>query len=260
MPSATDFFPAYITEFMNLVMTMFPNFGSGFTSRFSAEWRRDMLSFLRHGRACPGHPRLNSLIQIPGSHFVRPGMTFATLRSLRTLGAVLRTALLAVLDALSIQHAAEDVVAHAGQVLDAAAADHDHRVLLQIMAFTRDVADHLEAVGQAHFCDLAQRRVRLLRRRGVDACANAALLRRLLQRRHLLARLLHRARTCDQLVDRRHLGLHPQGSRGNSSANSLRGSPPRRARFARESICAKRNCASRPSLSGKRFDATEDRD
>ena len=37
MPSATDFFPAYITEFMNFVMTMFPNFGSGSTSRFSAE-------------------------------------------------------------------------------------------------------------------------------------------------------------------------------------------------------------------------------
>src|ERR1700759_3065857 len=136
-------------------------------------------------------------------------MTFATLRSLRTLGAVFRTALLAVLDALGIQHAAEDVVAHAGQVLDATAAYHDHRVLLQIMAFTGDVADHLEAVGQADLGDLAQRRVRLLRRRGVDARANAALLRRLLQRRHLFARLLHRARTCDQLVDRRHLGLHP---------------------------------------------------
>src|SRR6266478_2865605 len=44
MPSATDFFPAYITEFMNLVMMMFPNFGSGSTSRFSAEWRRDISS------------------------------------------------------------------------------------------------------------------------------------------------------------------------------------------------------------------------
>ena len=34
--------PAYMIEFMNFVMTMFPNFGSGFTSRFSAEWRRDI--------------------------------------------------------------------------------------------------------------------------------------------------------------------------------------------------------------------------
>src|SRR6266404_9003276 len=121
-------------------------------------------------------------------------MTLATSGSFRTLRAIFRTALLAVLDALSIEDAAENVVAHAGQVLDAAAADHDHRVLLKVMAFTGDVADHLEAVGQAHLGDLTKRRVRLLRGRGVDARANAALLRRLLQRRHLLARLLHRTR------------------------------------------------------------------
>src|ERR1700682_5603567 len=126
-------------------------------------------------------------------------MALATLGSLRTFRAVLRTALFTVLDALGIEDAAEDVVAHAGQILDAAAADHDHRVLLKVMAFTRDVADHFEAVGQAHLGDLTKRRVRLLRGRGVDARANAALLRRLLQRGHLLARLLYNARTCDQL-------------------------------------------------------------
>ena len=54
-----------------------------------------------------------------------------------------------------------------------------------------------------------ERGVRLLRRRGVDARADTALLRRLLQRRHLLARLLYDAWTCDQLVDRRHVSLHP---------------------------------------------------
>src|SRR3954469_5747025 len=42
MDSAADFLPSYMIEFMNFVMTMFPNFGSGFTSRFSAEWRRDI--------------------------------------------------------------------------------------------------------------------------------------------------------------------------------------------------------------------------
>src|SRR3954466_7064094 len=128
---------------------------------------------------------------------------------LRTLRAVLRTTLLTVLDALGIQHAAEDVVTHAGQILDATAADHDHGVLLKVMAFTRNVADDFEAVGQAHLGDLTKRRVRLLRGRGVDARANATLLRRLLQRRYLLARLLYRPRTCDQLVDRRHVSLHP---------------------------------------------------
>src|SRR5262249_44384846 len=177
------------------------------------------------------HPRLNSLLEIPGSRCARPGMTFATLRSFRTLGAILRTALLTVLDALGIQHAAEDVVAHAGQVLDAAAADHHHRVLLQVMALAGDVADHLEAVGQAHLRDLAKRRVRLLRGRGVDARAHAALLRRLLQRRHLLARLLHFARLCDQLVDRRHVAFTLLFTRNRSAAAQIlvRDTPPRPA-------------------------------
>src|SRR6185312_3541412 len=150
------------------------------------------LLFLRHGRARPGHPRLDLLIQIPGSHCVRPRMSLATLGSFRTLRAVLGTALLTVLDALGIEDAAENVVTHAWQILDAAAADHDHGVFLKVMTFTWNVADDLEAIGQAYLCDLTKRRVGLLRGRGVDARANAALLRRLLQRRHLLARLLNR--------------------------------------------------------------------
>src|SRR6516165_11913290 len=109
MLSATDFLPACITEFMNFVTTMLPNFGSGRISRLSALWRRDMFCFL--------------------------------VRLLRPLCAVLRPALLAVLHALRVEHAAQDVVAHAGQILHAAAADHDHRVLLQVMALARDVAD-----------------------------------------------------------------------------------------------------------------------
>src|SRR3954463_13385528 len=72
------------------------------------------------------------------------------------------------------------------------------------MALARDVADHLEAVGETNLRDLAQRRVRLLGGRCVDARANSALLRALLQRRHLLARLLHHPRMADQLIDRRH--------------------------------------------------------
>src|SRR6185437_15360932 len=143
MPSATDFLPAYMTAFMNLLTTTLPNFGSGMTSRFSAAWRRDMFRFRLFG----------------------------------ALGAVFRTALLAVLDALGVEHAAQDVVAHPRQVLDAAAADHPHRMFLKVVPLAGDVADHLETVGQAHLGDLAQRRVRLLGRRRVDARADAAFLR-----------------------------------------------------------------------------------
>src|ERR1700722_17689267 len=174
MPSAADFLPSYIREFMNLARTRSPNLAAGVISRRSARWRRDIYISL-----------------------------------LRTLGAIERAALLAILDALGVQHAADDVVAHARQVLHAAAADQDHAVLLKIVAFAGNVGQRFEAVGQAHLGDLAQRGVRLLRRRGVDAGADSTLLRRLLQRRHLLARLLYDARTCDQLVDRRHVSLHP---------------------------------------------------
>src|SRR3546814_19301868 len=67
---------------------------------------------------------------------------------LRTLGAVFRTALLTVLDALGIQNAAQDVVADAGQVANTAAANQHHRVLLKVVAFTGDLADHFALVGQ----------------------------------------------------------------------------------------------------------------
>src|SRR5208282_6741812 len=215
MFSATDFLPACITEFMNLVTTTFPNFGSGWISRFSALWRRDISFFLRHGRARPGHPRLlfsnsgsrrprNLLRGIPGSRCAFPGMTLATLRSLRPFGAVFRAPLLAILHALRIEHAAQDVVAHARQILDAAAADHHHRMLLQVMALAGDIADDLEAIGQPNLGDLAQRRIRLLRRRRVDARADAAFLRALLQGRHLLLRVLGHPRLANELVDRRH--------------------------------------------------------
>src|SRR5262245_34951944 len=123
---------------------------------------------------------------------------------LGSLCSVLGAPLLAVLHALGVEYAAQDVIAHARKVLHAAATDHDHRVLLQIVALARDVADHLETVGQTHLRDLAQRRVRLLRRRRVHARAHAALLRRLLQRRHGVSRPDLHPRLADQLVDGRH--------------------------------------------------------
>ena len=124
---------------MNLVTTASPNFGSGRTSRLTAARRRDI----------------------------------AALSYLRPLGAVFRAALAPVLDALGVVRAADDVIAHAGQILDPAAADQHHRVLLQVVALAGDVAGHLEAVGEPHARDLAQRRVRLFRRRRVDARADA---------------------------------------------------------------------------------------
>src|SRR5258708_4389982 len=104
------------------------------------------------------------------------------------LGAVLRAALLPVLDALRVEPAA----------------DHDDRVLLQIVAFARNITDDLEAIGQPHFRDLAQSRVRLLGRGRVDAGTDAALLRRCSQMARLFPVDFLLPRLADQLADRRH--------------------------------------------------------
>src|SRR5205814_1778530 len=64
------------------------------------------------------------------------------------LCSVLGPALLAAGDAHAVEGAADDVVAHAGEVLDATAADHHHRVLLQVVADAGDVAGHFHPVGE----------------------------------------------------------------------------------------------------------------
>src|SRR5579859_5999844 len=141
MASAVDFLPRVMTVFMNLVSRLRTSrgastyFGSGIVSRFGTSPLRGMLS--------------QSL--------------------LRALGAVLRTALATVGDARGVERAADDVIANAGEILHAAAADHDDGVLLKVVALARNVRGHFHAVGETDTGDLAQRRVRLLRRRGVDA-------------------------------------------------------------------------------------------
>src|SRR3954449_93127 len=72
------------------------------------------------------------------------------------LHAVLRAGLLAVADAGGVERAAHDLVAHARQVLDAAAADEHDRVLLQVVALARDVGRDLHRAGDAHARHLPQ--------------------------------------------------------------------------------------------------------
>ena len=75
-----------------------------------------------------------------------------------------------VLDADRVERAADDVVADAGKILHAAAADEHHRVLLQVVPDAGNVRRHLDAVGEPDAGHLAERRVRLLRGR---ACRRA---------------------------------------------------------------------------------------
>src|SRR5262245_11240251 len=90
-----------------------------------------------------------------------------------TLGAVLRPRLFAVGDALGIEDATDDVIADAGQVADAAAADEDNGVFLQIVPLARDVGGDFDPVGEAHASHFPQGRIRLLRRHRLDLQANA---------------------------------------------------------------------------------------
>src|SRR5262249_29785743 len=64
------------------------------------------------------------------------------------LGAVLRPSLFAIRDALCVEDTADNVVAHAGEVANAAAADEHDRVLLQIVSLAGDVGGDLDPVGQ----------------------------------------------------------------------------------------------------------------
>src|SRR6266849_5155090 len=173
MCSATDFLPRVMRTLTNFATSALPYFGSGRISRLGTSLRRGMETFRSSG----------------GLGFLR---------------AVLGSALLAVLDALGIERAAHDVVAHAGQVFHPASPDQHHGVLLQVVAFPADVADHLEPVGEAHFCDLAQSRVRLLGRGRIDARAYAALLRRAGERGNLALGGQASPRIAYQLVDCRH--------------------------------------------------------
>src|SRR3954470_7316401 len=125
--------------------------------------------------------------------------------ALLLLGAVAAAGLLAVLHALGVERAADDLVADAGEVLHPAAADAHDRVLLQVVAHARDVRRHLDAAGQAHAGDLPEGGVRLLRGGGVDAGADASALRTALEGRRLGLRRLVLAALADQLLDGGHL-------------------------------------------------------
>src|SRR3954447_11157194 len=146
--------------------------------------------------------------------------------SLLLLHAVLRAGLLAVADAGGVERPADDLVAHAREVLDAAAADEHDGVLLQVVPLAGDVGRDLDAAGDPDARDLAQRGVRLLGRRRVDARADPATLGRGDLLLAALTRLQAGGREllglgvpalADQLAGRRHAAEHgsaPPGASG----------------------------------------------
>src|SRR5688572_21885316 len=132
------------------------------------------------------------------------GAPQAKLFLLRTLGAVERTTLVATLDALAIELAADDVVTHAGKIVHATAADQHEAVFLEVVLLTADIGGDFLAVREAHTRDLAKGRVRLLRGHGLDLQADAALERVVLELRALALAGLGLAPLADQLINRGH--------------------------------------------------------
>src|SRR5574343_397624 len=206
MRSATDFLPLCIMALMNLETSTLPNFGSGRISRLGTSRRRGILTSIDHSSV--EKPELGYPIPALLTAKTRP-LTQATQRagSLRTLGTVLRTGLLTILDTLGIQRAANGVIAHTRQILDTTTTDQDNRVFLQVVAFTADIGDDFKAIGQTNFTNLTQGGVRLFRSRGVHTGANAALLRALFQSRNLALGLLGHSWLAHELVDGRHIKL-----------------------------------------------------
>src|SRR3954468_15184652 len=165
------------------------------------------------------------------------------MKSLLLLDAVHGKALLSVGHARGVQRAAPDPVAHAREILDAAATHEHDGVLLQVVALARDVGRDFDRAGDPHTCDLAQRRVRLLGRGRVDAGADAAALRGSLlllvalagleTRRGHLARL-GLATLADELARCGHAARG--GSKRSGAVPPRRRTPPRAAAPARASF------------------------
>src|SRR4030095_634568 len=109
---------------------------------------------------------------------------------------------------------------HARQILDAAPAHEHDRVLLQVVALARDVGRDLDASRAADTGHLAQRRVRLLGRRRVDARADAAALRR---GDLLLAALAGLEARGGQLLALRSAPLADELARGRHAARMVAG-------------------------------------
>src|SRR4029077_6786174 len=124
--------------------------------------------------------------------------------ALLLLRAVAAARLLAAAHALGVEGTADDLVADTRQVAHPAAAHQHDRVFLQVVPDAGDVRGDLDLAGEPDPGDLAERRVRLLGRGGVDARADPAALGAALERGGRGLGYLVLAALTDQLLDGGH--------------------------------------------------------
>src|SRR5690349_17846931 len=109
MASAVDFFPSCSKLLMNLATTTSWNFGSGRISRLRTDFLRP--------------------ISITSQYLLCSSSAGSS-----TLRAILRTALLAVCHALSVERSANGVITNTRKVLHTASADQHDRVFLKVVS------------------------------------------------------------------------------------------------------------------------------
>jgi len=105
------------------------------------------------------------------------GISFFLLSLLRALCAVLGAALFTIRSPRRVERSANNVVAHARKILDAAASYKNHTVLLKVVPDARNVRGHFLTVGETNARNFAKGRVRLLRGDSFHLRAHAATLR-----------------------------------------------------------------------------------
>ena len=108
------------------------------------------------------------------------------------LGSIEGATSAALADAVAVQRATYDMIAHAWQVFHTTATDQHDGVFLKVMAFTWDVSGDFHPVAEANTSNLTHCRVRLLGRHGAHLGANAAFLRRPTQRKSLVLQRIER--------------------------------------------------------------------
>jgi hypothetical protein len=104
----------------------------------------------------------------------------------RAFSSIAAASLLAVVDGSAVERSADNLVTNTWEVLNTTAADKHHRVLLEVVADSRDVCRNFHAIYKAHTANLTKSRVRLFRGCGVNTSAYATLLRVAFKSRSLL--------------------------------------------------------------------------
>lgn len=98
------------------------------------------------------------------------------LTGLRTLCAVLGSALHSSVNALSVESSSDDVITHTGEISYTSAADKNDTVLLKLVPDSGNVGGYFVSVGKSYSGDFAHCGVRLFRGSRSYRRAHAALL------------------------------------------------------------------------------------